>query len=312
MLSWRKSCASILACCLAVGAGPVSAHQTPSVTISLLGVGSQMAPVAMAWRPAAPDNTPAEPPARPPDKGGVDGLYTVTSGDTLSELAERFLGSASLWPRIYRLNSDLIQDPDLILVGWKLRIPGRAGGSDDADAGSPSPDRSRQGPPPSGASSAELESWEGGKLPPDKFIRLIGPVAQEVFRRTGVPASVTLAQAALETGWGDATIGDAKNLFGIKGSGPAGSVKVPTQEFENGRYVTVTASFRKYRSWMESVEDHAQFFKENSRYATALKYGRDADQFAREIAKAGYATDPAYANKLINLMKEFDLYRWDR
>ena len=238
--------------------------------------------------------------------------YTVRPGDTLSELAARFLGDASLWPRIYRMNTDLIQDPDLILVGWTLRIPGRGTAERESSQEAPASGSRSTSPAPSGASSAELESWKGGKLPPDKFIRMIGPVAREVYRRTGVPASVTLAQAIIETGWGDATIGDAKNLFGIKGTGPAGTITVPTKEFVNGRYITVNDSFRKYRSWVESVEDHAQFLKENSRYKKAFQFSRNADQFAREIADAGYATDPAYASKLIKLMKEFDLYGWDR
>lgn len=66
---------------------------------------------------------------------------------------------------------------------------------------------------------------------------------------TGVPAAVTVAQAIIETGWGKHTIGEAKNLFGIKGRGPAGSVRAPTREFINGQWVTVNADFAKYDSF---------------------------------------------------------------
>lgn len=301
--SWRQTCVTLTISSLVAATAPVQAPagSSPSYRITILGLGGDPG-VPLGTLPIGAMMPPSPPKAEDPG-----GLYVVKPGDTLSELAERFLGSASLWPRIYNMNRDLIEDPDLILVGWKLRIPGRNGAAPPGPAS-----RDRSGPPPTGASSRDLENWKGGKLPPDRFIDLIGPVARAVYRRTGVPASVTLAQAILETGWGDATIGDAKNLFGIKGTGPAGTLSVPTQEFENGRYVTIRDNFRKYHSWEESVEDHAQFFQENSRYKPAFNYSNDADRFAREIAKAGYATDPKYADKLIDLMKEFDLYRWDR
>ena len=80
-----------------------------------------------------------------------------------------------------------------------------------------------------GQDTGDLASYPGGKLPPAKFIALFGPVAQASMKETGVPASVTLAQAILETGWGGSSIGDAKNLFGIKGTGPAGTTRVYTQ-----------------------------------------------------------------------------------
>ncbi len=168
------------------------------------------------------------------------------------------------------------------------------------------------GTAPGGTTSAALERWRGGRLPPAEFIRLLGPVARDSFRRTGVPASVTLAQAALETGWGRSTIGDARNLFGIKGRGPAGSITVPTREVINGRSVTVNGTFRKYHTWLESVEDHANLLKNNSRYRRAFQYSNNPDQFAREIHRAGYATDPNYARTLISIMKSYNLYQWDR
>lgn len=168
----------------------------------------------------------------------------------------------------------------------------------------------------SGSSAAEsgaLASYRGGKLPPAQFVALFGPVAQASMRNTGVPASVTLAQAILETGWGSSSIGDAKNLFGIKGTGPAGTTRVSTKEYYNGSYVTTKAGFRKYHTWQESIDDHARLLQ-NSRYAPALeryKADKNADAYARGIHKAGYATDPTYADKLISLMNSYNLKKWD-
>lgn len=161
-----------------------------------------------------------------------------------------------------------------------------------------------------GASEAALASYKGGKLSPAEFGRLFGPVARENMRKTGVPASVTLAQAALETGWGSSSIGDARNLFGIKGTGPAGTIRVPTKEFINGRMVTINDNFRKYNSWQESFDDHAKLLQ-NSRYGYALKYNKDPNRYAQEIHKAGYATDPNYASKLISIMKANNFYQYD-
>jgi flagellum-specific peptidoglycan hydrolase FlgJ len=165
---------------------------------------------------------------------------------------------------------------------------------------------------PTNASAAEaaLANYQGGRLSPAEFGRLFGPVARESQRRTGVPASIVLAQAALETGWGGSTIGDAKNLFGIKGTGPAGSVNVPTREFLNGRMVTINDSFRKYNTWAESIEDHGRLLQ-NSRYSQAMANRNDPDQFARELQRAGYATDPEYANKLISIMRSNNFYQYN-
>ncbi|HOT29449.1 MAG TPA: glucosaminidase domain-containing protein [Candidatus Ozemobacteraceae bacterium] len=177
--------------------------------------------------------------------------------------------------------------------------------------GSPGGSKPKASAPGNGESSS-LNAWKGGKLSPAKFCELLGPVAAATFAATGVPASVTLAQAALETGWGASTIGSAKNLFGIKGTGPAGSVTVPTREWSGGRFITINAKFRKYNTWKESVDDHARLISQVSRYKNCMKYRNDPDRFAREVQKAGYATDPNYANKLIGIMKANNLYKWDK
>ncbi len=178
------------------------------------------------------------------------------------------------------------------------------GGSDQApDAGS--------GSTTGTGDSAALNAWRGGRLEPSQFVRLLGPAARESMRRTGVPASVTLAQAALETGWGRATIGDAKNLFGIKGTGPAGSIRVPTREVINGRSVTINDNFRKYNNWSESIDDHARLLQ-GARYRPAMAVRNSPDEFARQLQRCGYATDPNYARTLISIMSRYNLYQYDR
>jgi flagellum-specific peptidoglycan hydrolase FlgJ len=150
------------------------------------------------------------------------------------------------------------------------------------------------------------------RMTKEEFIEFVGEIARRAKAATGVPASVTVAQAILETGWGKHTIGEAKNLFGIKGRGPAGSMRAPTREYINGKWVIVDAEFAQYDSFEQSINEHARFFLCNRRYARALKFKENPDTFAREIHKAGYATAPSYAEKLITLMRQYDLYRFDR
>jgi flagellum-specific peptidoglycan hydrolase FlgJ len=153
-----------------------------------------------------------------------------------------------------------------------------------------------------------------GRLAKDQadFMAMAVPAAQATQQSTGVPASVTLAQAILESGWGRSGLSkDASNYFGIKGEGPAGHATFPTTEYVNGKPVTVSASFRKYHNAEESFTDHANFLVENRRYAKAMGVTTDPDRFAEELQSAGYATDPAYAEGLKKVMRSFDLYDFD-
>ncbi|GGK95768.1 hypothetical protein Ppa06_69710 [Planomonospora parontospora subsp. parontospora] len=153
---------------------------------------------------------------------------------------------------------------------------------------------------------------------PAEFIRQVGPAARQSMRATGVPASVTLAQAILESGWGRSKLSTRdRNYFGIKCfGGPAGRAEgcrdYPTTECGSGGCGKTTASFRTYRTAADSFADHGDFLASNSRYRAAFAHSRNPDRFAQEIAKAGYATDPAYPGKLIGLMGAHDLYRYDR
>ena len=136
--------------------------------------------------------------------------------------------------------------------------------------------------------------------------------------KEGILPSITAAQAILESGWGSSELAKApnNNLFGIKDSEDwhGEIVTVPTQEYLNGDYITVNATFRKYASWNDSVVDHAKFFtstewrKDNYRKVVNETDYRIA---AQELKNAGYATDPSYPGKLIRLIEAYKLYEWD-
>lgn len=159
---------------------------------------------------------------------------------------------------------------------------------------------------------ALLRKFRSGKrLTSAEFVRLMAPMAQASERRTGVPASVTIAQAALETGWGKTTRKAANNLFGIKGSGTNGSVRLWTREYVRGRWIKVRAKFAAYDDMTDSVVAHAKLISERSRYTKAMAVKHDAKKFAVALQKAGYATDPAYAKKLQAIMQTHDLQRLD-
>ena len=147
------------------------------------------------------------------------------------------------------------------------------------------------------------------------FIMAVAPGARESQRKTGVPASVTLAQAILESDWGRSKLTrEANNLFGIKalrGPGSAGVYEIETWEVHDGEDVTVLAAFKAYTALADSIVDHGFWFHDNRRYRQALEVRDDPRAFAYAINEAGYATDPAYAPKLIGLMDMYDLYAYD-
>ncbi|MCC7370574.1 MAG: glucosaminidase domain-containing protein [Chloroflexi bacterium] len=147
------------------------------------------------------------------------------------------------------------------------------------------------------------------------FIMKIAPGARASMRKTGVPASVALAQAILESDWGRSKLTrEANNLFGIKAyrdPGSAGIYEINTWEVIGGRNVTVLAAFKAYTTLADSIVDHGNWFHDNRRYADALAVRANPRAFAYAINAAGYATDPAYAPKLIQLMDRFNLYAYD-
>jgi flagellum-specific peptidoglycan hydrolase FlgJ len=143
------------------------------------------------------------------------------------------------------------------------------------------------------------------------FISQIAPAAVAAQKKYGIPAAVTIAQAIDESGWGQSVLAARyHNLFGIKGTGPAGSVMMPTQEYQDGAWVTVSAPFRVYRNLGESIDDHSLLLATGSVYQQAMADRQDPDAFANDLTGV-YATDPGYGASLISLMRQDDLYRYD-
>ncbi len=122
---------------------------------------------------------------------------------------------------------------------------------------------------------------------------------------------MTIAQAIDESGWGQSLLATQdNNLFGIKGTGPAGSVLRPTEEYENGQPVGVTAPFRVYSNVAQSIADHSLLLATGSSYKQAMADRRSPDAFANDLTGV-YATDPNYGASLISLMRQYNLYRFD-
>ena len=143
------------------------------------------------------------------------------------------------------------------------------------------------------------------------FIGAVAPAAVAAQRKYGVPASVTIAQAIDESGWGQSNLAvNEHNLFGIKGTGPAGSYQQLAQEYQNGQLVTGMSSFRVYRSAAQSVDDHGKLLATSGYYRRAMAVRGNPNAFAASLTGV-YATDPEYGAKLIRLMQQYDLYRYD-
>ena len=122
---------------------------------------------------------------------------------------------------------------------------------------------------------------------------------------------MTIAQAIDESGWGQSALAVRdNNLFGIKGTGPAGSDVLPTQEFENGQWVTLSAAFRVYHNVAESIADHSELLATDPSYQHAMADRHLPDAFATDLTGV-YATDPQYGSNLIAIMRLYNLYQYD-
>jgi len=140
------------------------------------------------------------------------------------------------------------------------------------------------------------------------------PDAQKLQQDTGVPTSITLGQILLESSGSYNGLSGlafkAKNLFGIKGTGTAGSVEYVTTEYVKGQKIVTTAKFAKYTTYYDSMLDHANLLL-TTRYQKYLKNVTNIVDYANGIYEAGYATDPDYANKLLKIIYQYDLWKLD-
>src|SRR5699024_10023994 len=212
-------------------------------------------------------------------------LYTVKSGDTLNKIANNFGISVST---LVSLNN--IKDKNVIQVGQTLII---RGSKDDLDK-----------------INQNLTNAE--------FINIIGEHARKIAKDNNLYASVMVAQAALESGFGSSTLSSAPNynLFGIKGSYKGQSVTMLTWEHVNGKDIYVNANFKKYPSYLESLLDNAYLLRNGTNwdskfYSGTWRENAKSYQDATAWLVGRYATDPAYANKLNNLIATYNLTRFD-
>ena len=153
----------------------------------------------------------------------------------------------------------------------------------------------------------ELADWRPAD--PEEFIRDVMPVARKGAAMLGVQPAVLVAQAALETGWGQKMIRRADgsnsfNLFGIKADGhwQGDRATVTTLEYEQGIARRQRAVFRAYGSLAESVADYVDFLRSNPRYQQAIESAGNNMAFLRGLKEAGYATDPDYVEKIRSIM----------
>ena len=150
----------------------------------------------------------------------------------------------------------------------------------------------------------------------EAFIASLAPTAQRLQRIYHILPSISLAQACLESQFGQSELARTyHNLYGVKGDQWGQSVNLKTQEYENGVWKTIDARFRVYPSNRASMRDHAKLLAKGTNY-NASQYikviqATNYREAALALQEAGYATDPTYAQKLIQLIEEYQLYQYD-
>jgi peptidoglycan hydrolase FlgJ len=161
------------------------------------------------------------------------------------------------------------------------------------------------------ADSLEPPARGNGSDKVNAFVDRLAAPAQAASAATGIPARFIIGQAALESGWGKREIKNASgatshNIFGIKATKDwtGKTVDSVTTEYVNGRPQKVVEKFRAYDSYEDALTDYASVIKNNPRYAPVIQASRDVAGFAHGMQKAGYATDPQYAKKLISIMRQ--------
>jgi flagellum-specific peptidoglycan hydrolase FlgJ len=150
----------------------------------------------------------------------------------------------------------------------------------------------------------------------DEYIKKILPDARRIETEFGIPAAIAITQSAHESNWGMSYLTQKyNNLFGVTASAawqsqfpaedrPNHIAVLPTYEYVHGNKVAQTRAFRAYTNWYESLHDWALLIVKRYPLALAAAKVNDAIQFFVEVQKGGYATDPKYSAKLINLFKE--------
>ena len=150
-----------------------------------------------------------------------------------------------------------------------------------------------------------------------QFIQNLVPSSQKAYQLYQVLPSISLAQAILESDWGESGLSqNYYNLYGVKAGAAEPSVQLETSEYIDGKWITIMAPFRVYNSWAESVEAHAKLLTYGvdwnpKLYEPVLK-AKNYKEAAHVLQKAGYATDPTYAQKIIHVIETYHLAQYDQ
>jgi flagellum-specific peptidoglycan hydrolase FlgJ len=144
------------------------------------------------------------------------------------------------------------------------------------------------------------------------FIASIVPAARASQAKWGVPASITIAQAIQESGWGRSDLAaKAHNYFGVKAVHDEDYAVYPTNEVVKGKTIRELASFARYPTPIESFDAHGRLLATLKRYRPAMAAADDPLAFAIQIQACGYCTDPKYPSELASLIKQFNLTQYD-
>lgn len=148
------------------------------------------------------------------------------------------------------------------------------------------------------------------------FIKKIGPIAKQVDKSYDLLPSITIAQACLESNYGQSDLSQKyNNLFGVKGTNPNTSAILTTKEYVKGKWINVKARFQIYDSYEASIRAHARLFQNgtswNHKQYQHVLAAKDYSKQAKALVTDGYATDPNYADKLINLIEQYGLAKYD-
>ena len=150
-----------------------------------------------------------------------------------------------------------------------------------------------------------------------QFIQNLVPSSQKAYQLYQVLPSISLAQAILESDWGESGLSqNYYNLYGVKAGAAEPSVQLETSEYIDGKWITIMAPFRVYNSWAESVEAHAKLLTYGvdwnpKLYEPVLK-AKNYKEAAHALQKAGYATDLTYAQKIIHVIETYHLAQYDQ
>lgn len=145
-----------------------------------------------------------------------------------------------------------------------------------------------------------------------EFINKILPKALESLKKYNILPSITIAQAILESNWGKSSLSmKFNNLFGIKAKSNTRNVaNMKTNEYINGKKIQTTAKFKAYDTFIDSINDHNILLGEAKRYER-VRNAKDYKEAAMALQKCGYATDPNYPDKLIQIIEQYKLYKYD-